>query len=57
MAYVINKDCIECGACVNECPTDVIRPGSPYVVIPDGYGCIECGACFDICPVDAPNPE
>ncbi len=54
MAYAINKDCIECGACMNECPTDIIVPGSPYRINPDG--CIECSACFDVCPVDAPNP-
>ncbi|MZP28186.1 4Fe-4S dicluster domain-containing protein [Heliobacterium undosum] len=56
MAYFIDPDrCIECGACMNDCPTDCITAGSPYTIEPSR--CIECGACFDICPTDAPNPK
>lgn len=56
MAYVINEDCISCGACVAECPTDAISEGSDKYVI-DAATCIECGACADACPVGAPNAE
>ena len=27
MAYVINKECIACGSCEPECPTDAISEG------------------------------
>lgn len=55
MAYVINSDCIECGACKGECPVEAITEGSPYVI--DGDKCIDCGACQAVCPVDAPHAE
>ncbi len=54
MAYVINEDCIACGACQPECPVEAITEGDIYVI--DGDLCIDCGACADVCPVDAPNP-
>lgn len=55
MAYKINEDCIACGACQPECPTDAIAEGDIYVI--DAEKCIDCGACADVCPVDAPQPE
>lgn len=55
MAFFINDDCINCGACEAECPTDAISQGdTKYVIDPDK--CIDCGACNGVCPVDAPNP-
>ncbi len=55
MTFVINGDCIACGACAPECPVDCISEGDIYVI--DADKCIECGACADVCPVDAPNKE
>ncbi len=55
MAYVITEDCIACGACVPECPTDAISEGDIYIIDPDA--CIDCGACNDVCPTDACQPE
>lgn len=55
MAYVISEECIACGACTGECPTDAITEGSPYVI--DAGKCIDCGACASVCPVDAPKAE
>ena len=52
MAYTINEDCISCGACVPECPTDAISEADSKFVI-DAALCIDCGACAPICPVDA----
>lgn len=64
MAYVINKDCIACGACEVECPTECITMtgencygNHDHKAMVDGNRCIECGACYNVCPVDAPNPE
>lgn len=56
MAYAINDECIACGACAGECPTDAISEGDGKYVI-DATACIECGACADACPVGAPNAE
>jgi NAD-dependent dihydropyrimidine dehydrogenase PreA subunit len=55
MAYVISDACVECGACVPECPVDAIKEGSPYVI--DGPTCIDCGACAEVCPSEAIAPE
>lgn len=55
LAYKITDDCIACGACQPECPTDAISEGDIYVIDPDK--CIDCGACANVCPVDAPQPE
>lgn len=56
MAYLINDDCISCGACAGECPVGCISEGdSKYVV--DADTCIECGSCAAVCPVGAPVQE
>ena len=56
LAYIINDECISCGACEAECPTEAITAGDDkYVIDPDK--CIDCGSCADVCPVDAPQPE
>lgn len=55
MAYHINSECIACGACEPECPTDAIIKGEIYKT--DEEECIECGACADICPVTAISPD
>lgn len=56
MAYVINDDCISCGACTAECPVDAITEGDGKFVI-NADDCIECGACAGACPVGAPVNE
>ena len=54
MAYIINDDCINCGACAGECPVSAISEGDSKYVIDDS-ACIDCGACADTCPVAAPQ--
>ncbi|MFR1517461.1 MAG: DUF362 domain-containing protein [Clostridia bacterium] len=56
MAYIINDDCISCGACAGACPTEAISEGDGKYVI-DAEKCIECGACADACPVGAAQAE
>ena len=55
MAYIINDECLSCGACEAECPVGAISQGDGKYVI-DPEKCIECGACAGGCPVGAPNP-
>jgi len=52
MAYIINDNCISCGACEGECPVSCIAAGDgKYVIVKEE--CISCGACVGSCPVDA----
>jgi len=53
MAYFITDDCISCGACAAECPTEAISEGDSKYVI-DADLCIDCGSCAAVCPVEAP---
>ncbi len=56
MAYVINDDCISCGACEGACPVGAISDGGNKYVI-DANECISCGACADQCPQEAISEE
>ncbi|MDO5754857.1 MAG: 4Fe-4S binding protein [Tissierellia bacterium] len=55
MAYVITDECIACGVCQPECPTDAISEGDIYVI--DADACIDCGSCEEVCPTGAAHPE
>ena len=54
MVYRIGKDCINCGACAQDCPEQCIHEGEDYYII-DEEKCINCGTCAEVCPVDAPE--
>lgn len=54
MAYIINDECIQCGAYAGACPVEAISEGDSKYVI-DADACIECGACAEACPVAAPQ--
>ena len=56
MAYKISDDCIDCGACIGECPVECISEGDGKAVI-DADQCIDCGTCAGVCPVEAPKAE
>ena len=56
MAYFINEECINCGACEGECPTNAIVTGDTTYVIEEDK-CVDCGACASVCPVSAPNQK
>ena len=56
MAMKITDECIACGACLPECPTESITEGDIYVIDPNT--CVECEGHFDepqcvlVCPVE-----
>lgn len=52
MAYEITGECICCGACLPECPVEVISEGTEVFII-DATLCTGCGACIAVCPVAA----
>lgn len=52
MAYVINENCVACGTCAAQCPTEAISEGDPIYVI-DAEACVSCGACAESCPTEA----
>ena len=56
MAYIINDDCISCGACTGECPVECISEGNGKYEI-NADVCVSCGACAEACPVGAPAEE
>ncbi len=56
MAFKVNTDdCINCAACIGECPVECITEvdGHSFVAADE---CIDCGACADVCPSDCINP-
>jgi len=65
MALMITEDCINCNACVDECPNDAISDGDSICVINPDL-CTECVGFFDepqcvnVCPVEdtiIPDPN
>lgn len=47
--------CIGCGRCVEVCPRDAIRAGSPVEI--DLEQCVGCMCCVEICPQGALTPR
>ena len=56
MAYFVTEDCIDCGACIEVCPSGAISQGDGHAVI-DPDACIDCGVCEGECPSGAIKPE
>ena len=56
MAYVINDECLSCGACAAQCPAEAIDMGDVHYEI-DAEKCLDCGACAAQCPAEAISQE
>lgn len=62
MSTHITTDCINCGACVPECPNEAIAEGNDIYAI-DAARCTECvgfhekEACQSVCPVECCLPD
>ncbi len=52
MAHKITEECINCGACIDECPEDAITEGEEISVI-DPEKCTDCESCVEVCPTEA----
>ena len=52
MSYLITDDCLSCGVCADECPSEAIKEGEDKYVI-DQETCTQCGTCKDVCPSEA----
>ena len=52
MAYKINSECVNCGACEPECAAGAISEKDDTRVI-DAAKCTSCGSCADACPTSA----
>ena len=52
MAYKITDECVSCGTCAEECPSEAIQEGDDRYVIDQGK-CNECGTCSEVCPTEA----
>jgi heterodisulfide reductase subunit B/heterodisulfide reductase subunit C len=59
------RDCVECGACVNDCPSALVTPGfEPHAILRqllEGkieqalreakfWYCMQCRTCYELCP-------
>ncbi len=57
MAMKITEECIACGACLPECPTESITEDTPVYII-NAETCVECEGHYDspqcqaVCPVE-----
>ncbi len=52
MAHIITNECIGCGSCIDECPTQAISEGNEVYTIKLDL-CTDCGSCKESCPADA----
>ncbi len=56
MAFKINDQCVNCGACEPDCPVGaIVEQGDKRVIEADK--CISCGACAASCPAEAIEEE
>lgn len=56
MAYKISDECINCGTCESECPSEAISEADGKRTI-DAEKCVSCGSCASACPVGAISEE
>ena len=51
--YRINKNCVKCNKCVENCPTSCIETKEIYEI--NQNKCLHCGICKEVCEFDAVN--
>ncbi len=50
--YRITDECVSCGTCAEECPSNAISEGEDTYQI-DQDKCTQCGTCSEVCPTGA----
>ena len=45
-----DDECVECGACISVCPTNVYTFDEAWNVHVDEKKCIQCSMCIKMCP-------
>lgn len=54
MDFVVDRQlCVQCGACVGDCPTDAIAMVDLYPAAVNEPACIKCQHCLAVCPQGA----
>ncbi len=58
MVAKVNVDeCVGCGTCVDECPSEAISMNDDDIAVINADECTDCGACVDACPTEAITME
>ena len=51
MSFIITDQCIACGTCKEECPSEaIVAEGGKYKITD---ACVECATCMETCPSGA----
>ena len=58
MVAKVNADeCVGCGTCVDECPSEAISMNDNDIAVINADECTDCGMCVDACPTEAITME
>ena len=58
MVAKVNADeCVGCGTCVDECPSEAISMDDKDIAVINADECTDCGMCVDACPTEAITME
>ena len=57
VAVIIRDECVGCGTCVDDCPSEAISMDGENIAVVNADECIDCGLCVDSCPTDAISME
>ena len=50
---ITDSDCVGCGACIPDCPGNVLELIDGLATVVRADDCVVCGMCEDACPTGA----